>query len=150
MNWKEVAARAAVSGAVASALSALALAICGRLELRHAWAPLNGPSQWVFGMYAARKSRFSARYTVTGYLIHHAASVFWALLFERLRAWRAGSVGPAAAATAALACAVDLRLTPRRLTPGFERRLGRASLAVVYVAFALGLAAGAALHEKAR
>jgi hypothetical protein len=150
MSWKDVAARAAVSGAVASALSAIVLAICGRLELRDAWAPLNGPSQWLFGTHAARQDGFSARYTLTGYAIHHVASVFWAHLFERLRTHRSRSAGPPAIATAALACAVDLRFTPRRLTPGFERRLSPKSLALVYVAFAFGLAAGTALRERAR
>ena len=36
-----------------------------------------------------------------------------------------------AAAAAALACFVDFRLTPRRLTPGFEQRLSTGSLALV-------------------
>ncbi|ESJ25561.1 hypothetical protein B551_0203050, partial [Cupriavidus sp. HPC(L)] len=42
-------------------------------------------------------------------------------------------------AVAAAACVVDLRLTPKRLTPGFERRLSPWSLALVYVAFGLAL-----------
>jgi hypothetical protein len=150
MSWETLAAKAGLSGSFASVLSAIVLALCGRIELRDPWAPLNGPSQWLFGTRAARKSGFSARHTVSGYLIHHAASVFWALVFERLRARRGRAIASPAAATAALACFVDFRLTPRRLTPGFERRLSRKSLAVVYVAFAIGLAAGAALRAKAR
>ncbi|HSV79850.1 MAG TPA: hypothetical protein VLK85_11705 [Ramlibacter sp.] len=39
----------------------------------------------------------------------------------------------------AVACFVDYRLTPKRLTPGFEHRLGKPELANVYACFALGL-----------
>jgi hypothetical protein len=75
----------------------------------------------------------------------------WALVFEFARARRATQAGDAlvpAATTSALACFVDFQLTPRRLTPGFERQLSRKSLAVAYVAFALGLAAGAAVQSN--
>lgn len=59
----------------------------------------------------------------------------------RRGAWaEAGAVVAAAGVVSALACFVDLRCTPRRLTPGFERRLGPSSLWVVYVAFGVGLA----------
>lgn len=44
-----------------------------------------------------------------------------------------------AAVVAAGACLVDLRCTPQRLTPGFERRLTPPSLFLVYTAFGLGL-----------
>lgn len=44
-----------------------------------------------------------------------------------------------AAVVAAGACLVDLRCTPQRLTPGFERRLTPSSLFLVYTAFDLGL-----------
>lgn len=44
-----------------------------------------------------------------------------------------------AAVVAAGACLVDLRCTPQRLTPGFERRLTPSSLFLVYSAFGLGL-----------
>jgi hypothetical protein len=144
--------RAIVSGAAGSLLSTLALAGCGWRELGDPYAPLNGPSQWLFGRQAALKSGASLKYTLSGYLIHHAMSVFWALVFERIRA--RGSAAPSAllpaATTSAVACFVDYQLTPKRLTPGFERRLSRKSLAVVYVAFAIGLAAGAVLQAKRR
>ena len=149
MGRNGFAAKASFSGSLASALSAFMLAACGRLELQDPWAPLNGPSQWLFGTRAAKKSGLSLRHTLTGYAIHHAASVFWALIFERWRL-RSRSLVLPAAGTAALACFVDYRLTPRRLTPGFERRLSRKSLATVYIAFAVGLAVAAALREKAR
>jgi hypothetical protein len=71
--------------------------------------------------------------------------VFWATLFERWRlAQRAPEsprvVVPAAVVTAAAACFCDYHLTPRRFTPGFERRLSQRSLCFVYGAIAAGLA----------
>ena len=45
----------------------------------------------------------------------------------------------AAAAVATIANIVDYKLTPKRLTPGFEKHLSRGSLALVYTAFGLGL-----------
>ena len=134
-------------------LSTLALAACGWRELGDPYSPLNGPSQWLFGRHAALKDGASIKHTLSGYVIHHAMSVFWALLFERYRRKRDArgidTLLPAAA-TSAIACFVDYRLTPERLTPGFERRLSRKSLALVYAAFAVGLAVGAALQAPKR
>jgi hypothetical protein len=45
-----------------------------------------------------------------------------------------------AAAVSALAFFVDYQLTPERLQPGFDKRLSRPSMAMVYAAFGLGLA----------
>lgn len=56
------------------------------------------------------------------------------------RAAEASVVLGVAAAVTTVACFVDLRCTPKRFTPGFERKLGAASLALVYVAFGAGLA----------
>jgi hypothetical protein len=53
-----------------------------------------------------------------------------------------------ALSTAAIACFVGYRLTPKRFTPGFEHEISREAMAGVYVAMALGLAAGAWLSLK--
>lgn len=45
---------------------------------------------------------------------------------------------------------IDYAITPRRFRPGFERHLGRASMAAVYTAFGLGLFAGAWLRHRRR
>ncbi|MFC0134828.1 hypothetical protein [Massilia eurypsychrophila] len=63
---------------------------------------------------------------------------------------RLDRIGPAptlaaATATSALACFTDYQLTPQRLKPGYEKRLSKPALAVVYGAFAAGLAVGALL-----
>jgi hypothetical protein len=55
-----------------------------------------------------------------------------------------------AAAASAVACFTDYQLTPPRLRPGFEERLSRTSLLMVYLAFGAGLAAGACLNRRER
>jgi hypothetical protein len=55
-----------------------------------------------------------------------------------------------AATVAAVACAVDMRCTPERLTPGFERRLSKQSLLVVYAAFGIGLVLHTVLSTRIR
>jgi len=47
-----------------------------------------------------------------------------------------------------VAALVDLRLVPERLTPGFERRLSRRSLAWTYVGFGAGLALAGLLAQR--
>src|SRR5690606_24333226 len=119
-------------------------------ENRSAAAPVNAVSHWYWGDPALRKRRADARHTLSGYLIHHGASVFWAGLYAWVARDRPVLREPTGAVlgslpTTALACFVDFRLTPARLTPGFEHRLSRPALAGVYAAFALGLAAGTIL-----
>jgi hypothetical protein len=117
-------------------------------DCRSAIAPVNAVSHWIWKDKAIHQHKASLRYSVVGYAIHHAASIFWAIAFEQLATRHKHNPMPGrtignAAAVAALACVVDLRCTPERLTPGFERRLSNRSLAAVYVAFAVGLA----LHD---
>lgn len=141
---KDFVGRSLVSGTSASVLSTIALACGGHFDCRNTLAPVNAVSHWVWGDRAIHANGPAWRYTAVGYVIHHAMSVFWAAFYE---AWVGRSPQrqrPAAAilaglAVAAAACVVDLRLTPKRLTPGFERRLSPWSLALVYVAFGLAL-----------
>lgn len=142
---KELYQRALISGAVASVLSAVALALCGQIENRSPAGPINGPSQWIYGRWAARVRKPSLRHTLTGFLVHHVSATGWALIHERVlgRNKAQQSFPPRlgrAAVTATVANFVDFQLTPKRLRPGFETQLSRKSLFVVYAAFAIGLA----------
>ena len=76
-GWGDAMKRALFSGSVASVASTMALALCGRRDVRSAVTPLNGPSQWVWGSAAPYEDGFSVRHTLVGYAIHHLASVFW-------------------------------------------------------------------------
>jgi hypothetical protein len=155
--WSSAIFNGLVSGAVASVVSTVALSILGKAELGRYAAPVNGPSQWIWGRHARYQDHFSLRYTLIGYAIHHAASVFWATWYEKLRqqlppAKSTAAVLAPAVATAAAAYAVDFHFTPKhltpRLTPGFEHRLSQPSLLIVYATFALGLAGTALLARK--
>ncbi|WP_370867001.1 hypothetical protein [Cupriavidus neocaledonicus] len=154
--------RAAVSGTCASLLSTGMLACGGSVDCGSAFAPVNAVSHWIWGERAMHVDRPSVRHTVLGYVIHHAMSVFWAAFYEGALAVGGAdrdarpSAGPTAPARvigglaiAGIACFVDLKCTPRRLTPGFERRLSPAMLALVYVAFGLALPLGEMLLRHA-
>jgi len=140
-----IAARAIVSGSAAGVLSTLALAACGARDCHSTFAPVNAISHWLWRDAALRQQRLSLRYTLAGYVIHHSMSIFWAAAYEAIllkhgrgtARWRSGAAGLGVAATA---CLVDLKATPRRLTPGFERRLSGQSLTAVYAMFGIGLA----------
>lgn len=140
-----------VSGSVASVASTISLSILGKMELDKLAAPVNGPSQWFWGRRAPFEDSFSLRHTIVGFGIHHATSIFWAIWYEKLRqslppAQNAPAVLAPAVATAAAAYFVDFHVVPKRLTPGFENRLSKRSLLVVYGTFALGLASIALLE----
>lgn len=144
--WKKALEEGLVAGSVASLTSALALAAAGRHEIGFAAAPVNAISHWIWDRPALHVDRPTLRHTLVGYLVHHAASVFWGVLHARAWGMRREAKQPgaalAAAAVAAVACFVDMRMTPERLTPGFEHRLSIGSMAAVYACFALGLVAG--------
>jgi hypothetical protein len=152
-NWTTTLQRGLVSGAASSVLSTVALAIVGKQETGSAFAPTNAVSHYVHGNKAVHRGQPSLRYTVPGYLIHHASATFWSIVFERVagryldRTTPAG-VLTASAATSAFAAFADYKLTPRRLRPGYEKHISTPGLAIVYAALALGLAAGAALNRQ--
>lgn len=146
-TWKQALREGAISGAMASLLSAAALVLAGARQNRAPAAPVNAISHWVWDRPALVADGPTARHTILGYLIHHAASVWWGTLHAkawgtRVRAKRPGPALAGAAAAATVACFVDLAVTPRRFTPGFEHRLSPGALLGVYAWFALGLALG--------
>jgi hypothetical protein len=154
-SWQQAFEDALISGTAASLCSAAALAICGKIERDTAAGPNNGPSQWVWGEGAAYERRATLRHTAVGYAIHHAMSIFWATLHEKLQRSHnehepIEKIFAKCAATAGAACFVDYQLTPRRLRPGFEKQLSRRSLFVVYASFAAGLAIGQSLKRLNR
>jgi hypothetical protein len=151
-TWKQALREGAVSGSVASIFSAAYLAWAGERRGQPA-APVNAVSHWIFGDRSLRQDEPSLMYTLTGYLIHHGAAIFWGVLHAKAWGAREQAKEPipaiAGAVTAAsVACFVDYQLTPKRLTPGFEHRLAKPEMANVYALFALGLAVGSLLMRR--
>jgi hypothetical protein len=155
-RWNAALREAAVSGSLASLFSAGALALAGRRESATPAAPMNATSQWLWGQREALQAdRPDRRHTVTGYLVHHFAASFWAVLHARALAGRPMASRPApalaaAATTAAVAAVVDLKFTPERFTPGFQHRVSTPALVAVYACFALGLGLGSLAVRNAR
>jgi hypothetical protein len=154
-SWRSTLREGFIAGSVASILSVAALLVAGRRGPQRPAAPVNAISHWLWGDGALHQDEPSLRHTASGYLIHHAASVFWGVLHARAWGERAEAKRPlpalaGAAVAAGVACFVDFRMTPHRLTPGFEHRLSRPALAGVYTCFAIGLALGSLLAGRRR
>lgn len=153
MSIHHPASRTLAHGLSASTVSLLALLWRGRKETGSGAAPVNAVSHWLWPEQALRRNDPSWRFTGTGTLVHVGASMVWAALFEwrRSRARQQDSVTDVmvdAAAVTAVAAVVDLQLTPKRFTPGFEHRISARSLFIVYAGFAAGLALSGALSRR--
>jgi hypothetical protein len=131
-----VIARALISGGVAAIATTLVAALAGRRATGSYAAPLNATSHFLWGDVAARKNPLSLKYTGVGLAANAGACVFWAVFYESLGKRRALRNG---ALVSGLAYVTDYYLVPRRLTPGFELRLGRGALFAIYAALAVGL-----------
>lgn len=141
--------RAVTSGTVASLGILVVTALAGKRETGFYAAPINATSHIVWGDKAALQDRPSLKYTLTGLVLNHASGIFWAAIYEKF--FGAGSRRSAAhrsslrpiiggAVVSASAYLTDYYLVPKRLTPGFEKRVSGKSLAAVYGVLALGLA----------
>ena len=134
-----------VIGSIAGVISGLALVIAGLRENNSAAAPTNAVSHWLWRGRAFTKDEASFKYTVVGYAIHHAMSIFWGTIHAAIhrpseKAESRAKLLADGAITAAAACTVDYTITPKRLTPGFEHRLSKPALFGVYAAFGAGVA----------
>ena len=140
------------AGLLATALSLAALAWRGRADAGGAAAPLNAVSHVLWGDEALRHDDATARHTLVGGVVHALSALFWARLYAWVRRQRSEPTVTSTATDAAVltlvAAVVDLKLVPRRLTPGFERRLTPASLVAVYGAVGVGLALGGWLASR--
>ncbi|MGJ4728584.1 hypothetical protein [Luteimonas sp. SDU101] len=144
--------RALRSGSLASVLSTLVVSMFSRSRSGTAAAGTNATSQWFWYPRARHTARPSPKYTLAGYAVHHASSLFWAIGYEALRPDRSPPAGRIirAAGVAAVAYVVDYHVVPRRLSPGFEHRIGPAGIGCAYAAFALGLYIATSLASRRR
>jgi hypothetical protein len=145
---------AVISGTAASAVSAAALAVLAKAEGASSLQPINATSHWLHGESAGDVKDLDFKHSGTGLATHHGACLFWATLFETLRA-TAPDAGPVrivrdAAAVSVIAAVVDYGLMPKRLTPGWEGPLPARSVAGGFAGLALGLAVGGLLTSRLR
>jgi hypothetical protein len=125
-------------------LTTAAVALAGRLEGENAVAPLNAVSHIPFGDEAFEQDEPTLKYTATGAALNLAAVASWAAVYEMTfgRAARRGNTLAGwlgGAAVAGLAYVTDYYVVPRRLTPGFEKRLSAPSMFGVYAVLAASL-----------
>lgn len=134
--------RILLSGSAASAATSAVLAVLAKMEGRSALQPLNSTSHWYFGASAGRSRKLDIRHTLVGFATHHAASVFWAAIFDAVRLARPRrSVLRDAVGVSALAAFVDYAVVPKRLTPGWEKVVSPLAIGIAYGAMAFALAA---------
>jgi hypothetical protein len=124
-----LAAAAAVTGAIAAA---------GVAEHGDGWGPFNDTSHILLGEARSDVRGFDPVATLLGLGLNAAAIVGWAALYRLLfaRPRFPASVLTAAAFTAAT-YVLDYHVFPPRVRPGFERRLSRTSIYLIYAAMGL-------------
>ena len=149
-TWKIALREGAVAGTVATLLSTALLAVLGRRESASAVGGGTPRTPRLWGGAVRRADGADLRHTLTGFVTHHLAAVFWASLYSLLHGHRDEAKTPAQAvaggiATSAVAYVVDYHVVPRRLTPGWEHRMAPRSLAATYGSLAVGFALGALL-----
>jgi hypothetical protein len=143
------------TAAPASAATTAVVSLCGEIEERNAAAPLNAVSHILGGDSAARQDDLSLKHTGTGVALNTLAITSWAGVYEAVFGSRARRGSNRAAilggiATSALAYAIDYHVVPRRLTPGFEKRLSPLSMFAVYASLALSLPIASLLGRKSQ
>jgi hypothetical protein len=112
--------------------------------------PMHAVSHMVWGDAPESHQGRHAYNEAIGTLLHHGASLFWAVMFEGLFGKDAERSTPSAliggATTAAAAYVTDYHVVADRLNPGFHAHLSPRSVFLLYAGLAAGLAAGARLR----
>lgn len=153
---RDLAARTLVSGAAAGIATTVTALVAGKREAGSYAAALNATSHAAWGEVAERKDKASLKFTGVGLLFNSAAAMFWAGLYEQWFGPRIGqsfqqsALRPLVGAVAVTAGAyiTDYYLVPKRLTPGFEKRVSGKALATIYGALAVGFVAGRVINER--
>ena len=144
--------RTLLSTGIATVATTATAALFGKREVGSAAAPLNATSHILWGDEAAKHDEADWRHTGVGVLLNAGAMLSWVYVQERYFPRPSGVWGAAASGVgvAALAYVTDYYLVPKRLTPGFEKRLSSTALFAIYASLAAALASGAALHTRSR
>jgi hypothetical protein len=142
---------ALTSGAAAAVATTAAIAVSGRATDVSSWAPINAVSHILWGDRAAEQEAPSWKYSATGLTLNAGAMLSWGAVYALLLGGRQRPAAQAllvGAATSAAAYIVDYYVVPRRLTPGFEKRLPSRAMFAIYASLAAGLAAGGMMTRE--
>lgn len=139
-----------VTAGVATAVTTGAALLISQAQTKHAAAALNATSHIVWGDEAAKVDDLDWDHTVLGGLLNAGAMGAWAIVQEALLP-RARTVWGAAAKgvlVSGLAYVTDYYVVPKRLTPGFEKRLSSKGMLLMYAALAGALGVGELLANR--
>jgi len=82
-GWARTLGFATACGTVASVVSTVSLGLLARADGKGALQPVNATTHWLNEKRVGSFTGADIAHTVVGYATHHAATVFWAVLFER-------------------------------------------------------------------
>lgn len=138
-----------VSAGVATAVTTGAALLVSRWQTGRAPAALNATSHIVWGDKAATVDELDWAHTTLGGLLNAGAMAAWAAVAELLPRARTPLAALAKGTlVSALAYVTDYYVVPKRLTPGFEKRLSARGLGIMYGALAGGLGLGECLAAR--
>lgn len=137
---------ALVTAGIATAVTSVAALLLSKLQTGRAAAGLNATSHIVWGDSAARADAFDVTHTALGATLNAGAMAAWAVVHELLPNARTplGALAKGALVSAG-AYITDYYVVPKRLTPGFEKRLTPSGMLAMYGALAAALGAREAL-----
>ena len=144
MDFKRHFKNALISGTIVGIATGIAGSVYAMADRKNPVAPINAVSHIVWGKEAIRRDDVTLKYTGTGALLHYFSSIWWALVYESWFGRKAEKKGARNALkngviVSGLAYIVDYHLIPDRLSPGFETRLSKYSLPLMFGVIALTL-----------
>jgi hypothetical protein len=141
--------RALTAAGTATFATTVAAVLLSIKDTEHPAAALNATSHILWGDEAASHDELDLRHTLLGGVLNAGAVGLWAALQSLLPKPRsAWGIARNAALISALAYATDYFVVPKRLTPGFEKRLTQGSLLTMYAVLAASLATASVLDPR--
>ena len=144
MELKRHFKNALISGTIVGVATGIAGSAYAMADRKNPVGPINAVSHIVWGNEAIKQDDVTLKYTGTGVILHYFSSIWWALIYEGWFGRKAERKGvstalKSGAVVSGLAYVVDYHLIPDRLSPGFETRLSKYSLPIMFGVIALTL-----------
>ncbi len=141
MSSSSVVSRALISSALTGAATTAVALLLSAKDTGHPAAALNATSHILWGDQAASVDGADYQHTVVGGALNASAVALWSTIHSLLpKPQSALARLRNAALVAAAAYVTDYYVVPKRLTPGFEKRLSGPSLFGMYLTLAASLA----------